>query len=40
MRLPFAREQFFDLFAAYYEALWPGAVGLSIRVCQRGAGYQ
>jgi hypothetical protein len=30
MQLPFTREQFFDLFAAYNEALWPGAAGLWI----------
>ena len=30
MQLPFTREQFFDLFAAYNEALWPGAVALWI----------
>ena len=28
MQLPFTREQFFDLFAAYNEALWPAAVVL------------
>ena len=28
MPLPFTREQFFDLFAAYNEALWPAAVAL------------
>lgn len=28
MRLPFTGEQFFDLFVAYNEALWPGAVAL------------
>ena len=28
MQLPFTREQFFDLFAAYNEVLWPAAVGL------------
>jgi hypothetical protein len=28
MQLPFTREQFFDLFAAYNEALWPAAVAL------------
>ena len=30
MRMPFTREQFFDLFAAYNEALWPAVVGLWI----------
>jgi uncharacterized protein DUF6064 len=30
MQLPFTREQFFDLFAAYNEALWPAAVALWI----------
>ena len=28
MQLPFTREQFFDLFAVYNEALWPAAVAL------------
>jgi hypothetical protein len=28
MQLPFTREQFFDLFVAYNEALWPAAVAL------------
>jgi len=28
MRLPFTREEFFDLFAAYNGALWPAAVAL------------
>lgn len=28
MQLPFTTEQFFDLFAAYNEALWPAVVGL------------
>ena len=28
MQLPFTREQFFDLFAAYNEALWPAVVVL------------
>ena len=28
MRLPFTREQFFDLFAAYNGALWPAVVAL------------
>ena len=28
MQLPFTREQFFDLFAAYNEALWPAALAL------------
>ncbi len=28
MQLPFTREQFFDLFAAYNEALWPAVVAL------------
>ena len=28
MQLPFTREQFFDLFAAYNEALWPVLVVL------------
>ena len=28
MQLPFTRDQFFDLFAAYNEALWPAAVAL------------
>jgi hypothetical protein len=28
MQLPFTREQFFDLFAAYNEALWPALVVL------------
>src|SRR5688572_5038742 len=30
MHLPFTKEQFFDLFAAYNEALWPAAVALWI----------
>jgi hypothetical protein len=30
MQLPFTREQFFDLFVAYNEALWPAAVALWI----------
>jgi hypothetical protein len=30
MRLPFTREQFFGLFVAYNEALWPAAVALWI----------
>jgi uncharacterized protein DUF6064 len=30
MQLPFTREQFFDLFTAYNEALWPAAVALWI----------
>jgi hypothetical protein len=30
MQLPFTREQFFDLFAAYNEALWPAAAALWI----------
>ena len=28
MQLPFTREQFFDLFVAYNQALWPAAVAL------------
>jgi hypothetical protein len=28
MQLPFTREQFFDLFVAYNEALWPAALAL------------
>jgi hypothetical protein len=28
MQLPFTREQFFDLFVAYNEALWPAVVAL------------
>ena len=28
MQMPFTREQFFDLFAAYNEALWPAVVAL------------
>jgi hypothetical protein len=28
MQLPFTREQFFDLFAAYNTALWPAAIAL------------
>ena len=28
MQLPFTREQFFELFAAYNKALWPAAVAL------------
>lgn len=28
MRLPFSREDFFDLFTAYNGALWPAVVGL------------
>jgi hypothetical protein len=28
MQLPFTREQFLDLFAAYHEAVWPAAVAL------------
>ena len=30
MQLPFTREQFFDLFAAYNAALWPALVALWI----------
>lgn len=30
MRLPFTEEQFFDLFAAYNEAVWPALVALWI----------
>jgi hypothetical protein len=30
MQLPFTREQFFDLFVAYDEALWPAVVALWI----------
>lgn len=30
MQLPFTKEQFFDLFAAYNEALWPAVVALWI----------
>jgi hypothetical protein len=30
MQLPFTRDQFFDLFAAYNEALWPALVALWI----------
>lgn len=30
MRLPFTKEQFFDLFVAYNEALWPAVVALWI----------
>jgi hypothetical protein len=30
MQLPFTREQFFDLFVAYNETLWPGVVALWI----------
>ena len=30
MQLPFTREQFFDLFVAYNEALWPAALALWI----------
>lgn len=30
MQLPFTREQFFDLFVAYNEALWPAVVALWI----------
>jgi hypothetical protein len=30
MQLPFTKEQFFDLFASYNEALWPAAVALWI----------
>jgi hypothetical protein len=36
MQLPFTKEQFFDLFAAYNEALWPAAVTLwiaSVAIC-------
>jgi hypothetical protein len=28
MRLPFTREEFFDLFAAYNGALWPAVIAL------------
>jgi hypothetical protein len=28
MQLPFAREQFFDLFVAYNQGLWPAALAL------------
>jgi hypothetical protein len=30
MKLPFTKEQFFDLFVSYNEALWPAAVALWI----------
>jgi hypothetical protein len=30
MQLPFTREQFFDVFAAYNATLWPGVVALWI----------
>ena len=30
MQLPFTEEQFFDLFAAYNEALWPALIALWI----------
>jgi Family of unknown function (DUF6064) len=30
MQLPFTREQFFDLFVAYNEAVWPAVVALWI----------
>ena len=30
MQLPFTREQFFDLFGSYNEALWPAAIALWI----------
>jgi hypothetical protein len=30
MQLPFTKEQFFDLFAAYNEALWPALIALWI----------
>ena len=30
MQLPFTRDQFFDLFAAYNEALWPALIALWI----------
>ena len=30
MQLPFTKEQFFDLFVAYNEALWPAAAALWI----------
>ena len=30
MQLPFTREQFFDLFAAYNQTLWPAAAALWI----------
>jgi hypothetical protein len=30
MQLPFTREQFFDLFGAYNEALWPAVIALWI----------
>ena len=30
MRLPFTPEQFFDIFAAYNAALWPGVIALRI----------
>ena len=33
MDLPFTREQFFDLFAAYNTSLWPVAVALWLASC-------
>jgi hypothetical protein len=30
MQLPFTREQFFDLFVAFNEALWPAVVAMWI----------
>jgi len=28
MQLPFTKDQFFDLFVSYNEALWPAVVAL------------
>jgi hypothetical protein len=32
MRLPFTREEFFDLLAAYNSALWPAVVAFALPV--------
>jgi hypothetical protein len=37
MQMPFTREQFFDLFVAYNETLWPAAVALWIASAVIGA---
>jgi hypothetical protein len=38
MQLPFTKEQFFNLFAAYNEALWPALIALWIMMVAIGFG--
>jgi hypothetical protein len=37
MQLPFTKEQFFDLFAAYNVGLWPALIALGIAKCAESA---